>query len=176
MSAKKGQKYNIEPKHFQSVYSRRKHNMELKDLDRTTRKGLFIIKRIHQWINYNYGKASKCENKDCGGKSKTFDYSLLEDKFYDYVRENYMQLCRSCHFKYDYKNGKFEKQKQMFCRIGKKYAAENGKVMRSLTYKQAEIIREKHRNGMFQSKLADMFSVSINTISLIIRNKTYAND
>lgn len=57
---------------------------------------------LHDWIKKNYGKANKCEMKECPAKSKTFDWALKEGCKYELKIENYLQLCRSCHKKYDY--------------------------------------------------------------------------
>ncbi len=67
---------------------------------------------IHRWLNTNFGKASKCEYPDCKyprrssiGKilkaPKGFVWAKLEDKNYERRRENFWQLCHSCHFRYD---------------------------------------------------------------------------
>jgi len=62
---------------------------------------------IHIWLKTNHGKADKCENLDCIGKSKIYDYALLRNKEYDHKRENFIKLCRSCHKKYDLSNNFF---------------------------------------------------------------------
>lgn len=56
---------------------------------------------IHAWIRKNYGNALKCENPDCLGKSKTFDWCLLNGKEYAKDISVFIALCRSCHMKYD---------------------------------------------------------------------------
>lgn len=57
---------------------------------------------LHQWIAKEYGKAKKCEGKSCSRKSKVYDWALREGKLYEWKIKNYIQLCRSCHKKYDY--------------------------------------------------------------------------
>lgn len=59
---------------------------------------------IHNWLKQNYGKANKCENIDCENKSKTYDWCLITDKNYEFNRNNFLMLCRSCHMKYDPSN------------------------------------------------------------------------
>ncbi len=49
-----------------------------------------------------YGKAYKCESKKCKHKSKIYDWTKLKNKEYEFKRENFWMLCRSCHVKYDY--------------------------------------------------------------------------
>lgn len=56
---------------------------------------------IHGWLIRDYGKATKCENPKCLGKSKTYDYALIKGKEYKRIRKSFIQLCRSCHCKYD---------------------------------------------------------------------------
>ena len=63
---------------------------------------------LHQWIVSNYGKADKCNNREkqilkfaCSLKSKKFEWAKLKRKRYERKVENYIQLCKSCHNKYD---------------------------------------------------------------------------
>lgn len=56
---------------------------------------------VHAWLTYYHGKASKCEMPDCNGRSKMFHWALKRDKDYEKNIENFMQLCSSCHKKYD---------------------------------------------------------------------------
>jgi hypothetical protein len=56
---------------------------------------------IHKWLKRNFGKADRCENPFCLHRSKDFDWALLKGKEYEFIRENFMQLCRQCHIKYD---------------------------------------------------------------------------
>ena len=62
-----------------------------------------IYSRIHRWIAKVKGKAIRCENKDCQCvAAKKYEWALIKGKTYDFVAENFMQLCSSCHRKYDY--------------------------------------------------------------------------
>jgi hypothetical protein len=61
----------------------------------------YYYRIVHDWINLHYGKAHKCENPICNGKSKTFEYCLKKGKQHERNIENYFQLCRSCHRLYD---------------------------------------------------------------------------
>jgi hypothetical protein len=56
---------------------------------------------LHWWLRREYGSANRCENPDCGGKSKKYEYALIHGKKYERKRENFMMLCKSCHVKYD---------------------------------------------------------------------------
>lgn len=57
---------------------------------------------IHIWLKNHYGKAIRCEMDYCSGKSQTYQWALIKGKKYEHNVDNYMQLCRSCHAKYDY--------------------------------------------------------------------------
>lgn len=63
---------------------------------------------VHRWIRRVYGTANVCENPLCESVSITFEWSLLKGKQYERVRENFWQLCKKCHERYDenYKNRK----------------------------------------------------------------------
>ena len=56
---------------------------------------------VHQWLAKTYGKANKCENRKCNGKSIYFNWSKKRGLKYDYKRDSFIQLCRSCHSKMD---------------------------------------------------------------------------
>lgn len=58
---------------------------------------------IHDWIKSIYGKATKCENPNCENISIVFDWALKKGKKYENREvENFWQLCRKCHKKYDF--------------------------------------------------------------------------
>ena len=56
---------------------------------------------IHLWLKTNFGKANKCENKTCEGKSKKYNWALKKDYRYERRRKNFIRLCCPCHMKYD---------------------------------------------------------------------------
>lgn len=58
---------------------------------------------IHAFIRRNIVKKKCCEN--CGLEKK-LDNALIHGKQHERNIENYMQLCRACHIKYDFPNGK----------------------------------------------------------------------
>jgi len=59
------------------------------------------IQGIHYWLEVNYGMAQKCDNPNCSGKSKTFEWCKRDGAEYRRKRENFIRLCRSCHRKLD---------------------------------------------------------------------------
>lgn len=56
---------------------------------------------IHRWIYYHYGKADHCENKDCKGEGKRFEWAHLNGSPWTKDIKNFIQLCSKCHFEYD---------------------------------------------------------------------------
>lgn len=65
---------------------------------------------VHIWLTKNYGKASKCmfKNTTCSGKSNVFQWANISKEYRRDVND-FIQLCRSCHAKYDYT----EKQREI---------------------------------------------------------------
>lgn len=58
---------------------------------------------VHAWLNRHYPKTGVCE--DCGKRSKT-DYAFLRHpEPYTHERDDYRELCRSCHVTFDFANG-----------------------------------------------------------------------
>ena len=67
----------------------------------------------HKWIQKIYGKATICENREfeilnfeCSQKSNKFHWSNKDHKYNREKKENWQQLCSSCHKKYDIINNK----------------------------------------------------------------------
>jgi hypothetical protein len=56
---------------------------------------------IHKWMRDNYGKASKCEHCNTT-TSKRYDWALIANCEYAKDRDVFIELCRSCHVKYDF--------------------------------------------------------------------------
>ena len=57
---------------------------------------------IHAWLKREFGKANKCENKACKyGNPKRFEWALIKGKTYKRRISHFIQLCKSCHLKYD---------------------------------------------------------------------------
>ena len=57
---------------------------------------------IHKWLYAYFGRANHCDNPKCEGKSSTYQWAKLKEKTYQRNRENFIQLCTSCHRKYDF--------------------------------------------------------------------------
>ena len=58
--------------------------------------------KIHRWLRKEYGKADHCESEECKNNSVIYEWALLDGYEYDFKRDIFIQLCRSCHTKYDY--------------------------------------------------------------------------
>lgn len=63
---------------------------------------------VHMTLKKRYGKPLFCENREnrlfpffCSEKCNIFDWAKKSDSKYTALREDYYQLCRSCHKKYD---------------------------------------------------------------------------
>tara|TARA_R110000851_G_C12661114_1_gene521437 strand:+ start:74 stop:490 length:417 start_codon:yes stop_codon:yes gene_type:complete len=58
--------------------------------------------RVHSWLIYWNGRANHCSNKDCTFENpKRFEWALKKNKKYKKNVSNFIQLCCSCHRKYD---------------------------------------------------------------------------
>ena len=56
---------------------------------------------IHHWIRYNYGKATKCQNKYCPKNLiKRFEWASISKEYKKDIKD-YIQLCTSCHRSWD---------------------------------------------------------------------------
>lgn len=86
---------------------------------------------IHAWLIKNYGKATKCEDKNCLRKSKTFDWCLLHGKDYKKDITVFIPLCRSCHMKYDMTDQKKEKIRKYRTGLSR---PDQSKIMRGNKY------------------------------------------
>lgn len=57
---------------------------------------------IHAWLLRKFGNAKMCEGECCSNtKPKRFEWALKKGCKYERNRENFIQLCCSCHRKYD---------------------------------------------------------------------------
>ena len=56
---------------------------------------------VHKWLRRNFGKAQFCENKLCQHTNpKRFSWANVSKKYLR-DRADYIQLCMSCHIKWD---------------------------------------------------------------------------
>ena len=120
-------------------------------------------RNIHGWLVYNYGKANKCENPNHAYENpKMYEWALLKGKTYGRKRDNYWQLCKSCHLRYDdndiARKNKSEGQKRLirqkrgnFPIVSVKQLTEDGELI-TVYESQAEAGR---RTGISQSNISN---------------------
>lgn len=60
-----------------------------------------LYSAVHYWLKKKYGKATKCENKECKGTSTNYEWAKKKECEYEKKRENFIMLCKSCHAKQD---------------------------------------------------------------------------
>ena len=59
--------------------------------------------RLHKKLIRDHGNATKCEGENCTHKNpKRFEWALKKGHSYSANPEDYLQLCVSCHRKYDF--------------------------------------------------------------------------
>ncbi len=88
---------------------------------RTLRGGSYCA--IHKWLVNHYGKADRCENPSCDGRSKTYQWALRPGHEHAHDRTYYQMLCASCHRRQDQKPEWAQKQRLKI--IGRAHTAEH---------------------------------------------------
>lgn len=63
---------------------------------------------IHDWLKVHYGKPKYCEH--CNEDAKAYQWALRNGCKYERDINNFIRLCRSCHFKYDVAERKRKKE------------------------------------------------------------------
>lgn len=68
-------------------------------------KGNKVTRRsLHQWVEFHLGKTKKCDF--CGTtEAKQYDWANKDHKYKRNLND-WIRLCRSCHSKFDYQNGR----------------------------------------------------------------------
>lgn len=64
---------------------------------------------IHYWLKKSFGKANHCEGDACKGECTVFQWAKISGAKYEKNRENFIQLCASCHSIYDCTDEKRQK-------------------------------------------------------------------
>lgn len=133
------------------------------------KKGKSFYASVHYWLKINYGVATKCENKKCVGRSINYQWAKKKEKGYEYKRENFFQLCRSCHAQYDCteKTRRLLKKhhrntEKTHCIVGHKFDKENtflyiGKARAGVLFRNSmrlcrECGRIRHRKWLSKNK------------------------
>lgn len=74
----------------------------------------------HRWVRTHYGRANKCENKDCVTPYIThFEWANISGEYKRMDRSDWKMMCSSCHRKYDYGN---------YCSKGHEFTYENTRI------------------------------------------------
>ncbi len=80
--------------------SLKKYHREKEPVDRSLWVGSQKdYREIHYWLARKFGKASHCEF--CGTEKGRIEWAKLKHKKYERKRNNFWQLCRTCHIRYD---------------------------------------------------------------------------
>lgn len=74
----------------------------IKSNEATIELGSSQYRTVHNWLNRHYGKAALCENSNCLKTSTAFEWALKKGYQYAKKKDNFLQLCTSCHRKYDF--------------------------------------------------------------------------
>lgn len=112
--------------------------------------------RVHRWVNYHYGKASKCENEKCLGVSKNYQYALRNGFSYQKNIDCFIQLCVSCHKKYDLTDDFLEKARNRVVKQETKDKISNANKGRKLSLEH-----KKKLSQMFSGSQNPMYGVSM---------------
>ena len=115
---------------------------------------------IHEWVNRRLGKITKCD-KYSTTKPKRYELALKKGHKCERNLFNWFKLCRSCHFKYDEiekkfnTTGRFKLKKEQVLEIYSKYK------------------NRKNRKKPLLSDIGDIYGVKRKIIRLILK-KEYA--
>lgn len=119
---------------------------------------------IHFWLRKNFGNANKCENPECKNKSQHYEWALLKGKKYEFNRDNFMQLCKSCHSYYDRpgfegkKHSEETKNKMRERRLGK--SPWNKGLKNCYTKEWCKMISEVHKGKALSEETRKKISLS----------------
>ncbi len=123
---------------------------------------------LHWWLRREFGSANKCEHPLCDKDSIHFQWSLIKGKEYDRNIENFWQLCRKCHFKYDLKEFQKERfdigrKKAHKSRTGKTHSQETrNKIKEALASKfpEGRTVWNKGKKGCFSEETIKKMSLA----------------
>lgn len=107
---------------------------------------------IHSWLIRKHGSANQCVSLTCTGKSKNFQWALLKGKLYEKNPENFIQLCASCHMKYDMTPERLSNFREIEWTEEMRLAARNrriGKLASKETLKKMSEARMGDKNPMY---------------------------
>lgn len=124
--------------------------------------------KIHKKLIAKYGNAKLCESSNCDSVSpKRFEWALKRGHQYSTNKEDYLQLCPSCHRKYDFNEDIRAKLSSL-----KKGQLHNRS---KLTNQDVHTIMEMINSGEQNKTIAAKFNVNNSTISDIKRGKRWSS-
>lgn len=94
---------------------------------------------LHHSLRKKYGKAAMCEHCDTT-ENKVFEWALRKGHSYSDNKEDYLQLCKSCHRKYDCSELTREKLRES----GKKRFLENNPMNNPVSRNKVSEARVKY--------------------------------
>jgi hypothetical protein len=123
-------------------------------------------KKCHDELRRCFGKATKCEMENCASVNpKRFEWAKRKDRPYTSNADDYIQLCPSCHRKYDFTEEIREKLK------AKKY----GDIHNAAILKNEQVLEivKLINKGIMNKEIAATYMVHPTTISDIKRGKRW---
>jgi len=120
--------------------------------------------RLHKRIFIRYGPASKCESETCSSKNpKRFEWALKKGRQYSDDPDDYLQLCPSCHRKYDFTEEYREKLSM----------ANRGQNSHKTKLKDKDVldIYDLMNGGVTNKEIAAMYGMDSSSISNIRTGK-----
>jgi hypothetical protein len=108
-------------------------------------------KALHSWIRRNFVRPAECEH--CGTTdAKRYDWATIDNR-YTKIREDWENLCRSCHIKSDGRINQLKKglEGSLPWNLGKKMPEETREKMKANHWstRRAWIPRERNEYGRF---------------------------
>ena len=104
---------------------------------------------LHDWVRGKYGKPTKCENKNCPHKSTVFQWSNISG-LYKRNREDWQQLCVSCHKRYDYKPSPFCRNGHELKKVGILLDNRGSRICKECKRNNARIDYVKHKKQIIE--------------------------
>jgi hypothetical protein len=132
---------------------------------------------IHLWLIKNYGKANHCEY--CNKPAKRFEWALLKENSHEYNVKNYIQLCPSCHRKYDVTEESKIKRKEWWKNhpeVAKNFKMPASNLLRRGEHHSAKKIISIDKNGITEyfpslTSAYDKYGYKLSSLSACLRGK-----
>lgn len=132
-------------------------------------------RNIHDWIRRRMKHIKACER--CGDTESILDNALINGKFHEKNVENYIKLCRKCHYNYDHPEG-YKHTIESKNKIGlesKKRISNKGVSEKFINARKGTSITDKHKKSIsntmtgekhHQSKLTEKDIIEIRNSTL----------